>query len=108
MKNYLVILLSILFLFSSSTTRDRDPKDNGLAVVNQVEGLYIFSDSKPVEKYTYLGTVKGNFVWSSGQYESIRDALIKKARKNYQNFDGLILNLKDQGIDKADVIKFEN
>lgn len=77
------------------------------AEVERYQGYYIYTDSKPVQEYTYLGTVKVSTGWS-GQYEPVRDGLIKKALKEYPKADGLILNLKDGGADKADVILFKD
>ena len=57
-------------------------------------------------EYEYLGTVKSN-VTMSGQYEDVRNNLIRRAKKEYPAAEGIILNLKDGGTDKADVIKFK-
>lgn len=82
-------------------------KDNNLAEVNQVQGFYIFVDSKPVQEYEYLGTVKSGLTFSSGQYQSIRDILVKKARKEYPLGNGIIFHFHDGGTDKADIVKFK-
>jgi hypothetical protein len=47
--------------------------------VEQMQGLYIFTDSKPVLDYEYLGTVKVTFALDA-QYQGVRDKLIKKAK----------------------------
>lgn len=74
--------------------------------VDQMQGLYIFTDSKPVLEYEYLGTVKAAFAWDS-QYQGVRDNLIKKAKKDFPNADGLIMQFKSGGTDKCDAIKFK-
>lgn len=73
--------------------------------VQQLQGLYIFTDSKPLTEYKYLGTVTVSTGWS-GQYQPVRDKLIKKAKDDFKDADGLILNFVKNGVDKADVIKF--
>lgn len=40
------------------------------------------------------------------QYESIRNHLIKKAKKNYHDCDGIILKLNKKAIDHAEEIQF--
>ncbi|MDR1866378.1 MAG: hypothetical protein LBR08_12535 [Bacteroidales bacterium] len=78
------------------------------AEVARLQNLYVFSDSTPVKDYEYLGTVKIVIrLLGSGQYTDIRDALIKKAKKEYPDAEGIILNPKDYGADRADVIKFK-
>ena len=73
------------------------------ADVNQIEGLYIFTDSKPVNSYDSLGTVEIGFVKDT-QYESIRGSLIKKAKNKFPYADGLILKLDKKGLDHCVVI----
>jgi len=71
------------------------------AEVNQESGLYIFSDSKPVKEYEYLGTVK--VVTFQGIYKEAIPALIKKAKKEYPSAEAIIYI----DTEKADVIKFK-
>ncbi len=71
----------------------------------QIEGLYIFTDSKPVTPYVYLGEVDLGFV-SGTQYENVRKNLIKRAKQKYPTAEGIILHLNKKGLDKCDVIKF--
>lgn len=76
--------------------------------VDQLQGYYIFVDSKPVMEYEYMGTVKGPSVsFGSGQYQSVRDVLIKRAKKDYPTADALIFTFKDGGTDRCDAIKFK-
>lgn len=74
--------------------------------VEQMQGLYIFTDCKPVLEYEYLGTVKATFSMDS-QYQGVRDKLIRKAKKDFPNADGIILQFKSGGTDKCDAIKFK-
>ena len=78
-----------------------------LAIVNRMENLYVFTDSTPVTEYEYLGTVKVSVVWS-GQYQNVRNSLIKKAKKKYPQAEGIILHMKAGGTDRADVIMFKH
>ena len=83
--------------------------DKAAASARKIQGLYIFSDCTPVSDYQVLGTVSRNpaISFKSSQYENIRDMLIKKAKDQYPMGEGLILDLRDGGTDKADVIKFK-
>lgn len=76
------------------------------AEVEQMQGLYIFTDSKPILEYDYLGTVKATIGMDS-QYQGVRDKLIGKARKDFPNADALIMQFKSGGSDRCDAIKFK-
>ena len=75
------------------------------AEVSRVDGLFIFTDSKPVMPYDSLGQLDAGFVTGT-QYESIRTNLINRAKKKYPEAEGLMLSLNKQGIDQCLVIKF--
>lgn len=107
-KIFITGLLVGLTLFALVSFKSSYEPGKKTADVNTYEGVYIFTDSKPVKEYTYLGTVKSVGAFSSGQYEQVRNKLIKLAKKEYPGCEGIILELKDGGTDKADVIKFTN
>lgn len=71
------------------------------AEVETYQNVRIFTDSKPIKEYEYLGIVKAH-IGLTGHYSEIRGILIKNAIKKYPNAEGLII--KD---DVADVIKFK-
>lgn len=104
MKRYILPILVLVVFASWKITTDKSA-----AKARQVEGLYIFSDCQPAGDYEVLGTVKrtGAVSFKSAQYESVRDILIKRAKQDYPMGEGLILDLRDGGTDKADVIKFK-
>ena len=107
MKNTAVGMIIGVGLTSlvSFTLINYEPKKS-TAEVEQMQGVYIFTDSKPVSEYEYLGTVKSTFGWDS-QYRGVRDRLIKKAKKDFPEGDALILQFKSGGTYKCDVIKFK-
>jgi hypothetical protein len=82
----------------------RVPHDTNKAEVNQVQGIFIFTDSKPVADYTYLGTIKSSFVSLNPQYTNIRDRLISKLKEKFPQANGAILSFNSGGADKADAI----
>lgn len=83
-----------------------EPKKN-TAEVDQVQGIYVFTDSKPISEYDYIGSVKSGMSFSGSQYSDIRDKLIKKMKKDFPDANGLILSLQAGGTDRADAIKFK-
>ena len=87
------------------TVANYEPK-KATGEVEQMQGLYIFTDSKPVLEYEYLGTVKATFGMDS-QYSGVRDKLIKKSKKAFPTADGLIMQFKSGGTDKCDAIRFK-
>ena len=81
---------------------------NKTAEVDQISGFYIFVNSTPVKEYKYIATIKCSGTWGSGQYQDIRNNLIKKARKKYPEGNGIIFYFYDGGTDKADIIKLKD
>ena len=90
------------------------------AEVEQYQGLYVFTDSKPVLEYDYIATVKYNSSMAgrllgtstaATQYEDVRDGLLKIVRKECDKKgykpDAVILHLKSGDADTADLIKFK-
>jgi len=112
MKNIFLKSLIIAVLFAAGISllafnTIEDIKKN-YAVVNQQNGLYIFSDCMPLKPYTFLGEVKsstGGF--GSAQYTNVKLRLLKNAKKKYPQADGIILRLTTGAADRADVIKFD-
>lgn len=108
MKNSILGFLLATFLFTVFAFSNGS-NSNAIAEVNMYQNLHVFSDAKPSSEYEYLGTIKsstGGF--GSPQYESVRDRLIKKAKKEYPRANGLILNLREGKADQADVILFKD
>lgn len=82
--------------------------DVSAAKVERIQGLYIFTDSKPVAEYDYLGTVTIKGVgFKSPQYTVVRDALLNKMKEDYPQAEGAIFYFVNGGTDKVDAIKFK-
>lgn len=75
------------------------------AEVEKVDGLYIFTDCKPVLPYDSIGAVDAGFVTGT-QYETIRDNIVKRVNKLYKDADGIVINYNKKGIDIGTVVKF--
>ena len=101
-----IIFSAIIFIAVGFSVKHNSEKAQ--ATVNQVQGVYIFIDSKPVADYTYLGTVDTKGVVSSNpQYTVVRDKLIKRIKKDWPAADGVIFSFNAGGKDHADAIKFK-
>lgn len=108
MKKLIYPFICALLIFSSIAATVAYEAKNSTAEVEQYEGIFIFTDSKPVKEYDYLGTIKGpSITWDGGQYFGLRNSLIKKCKKDYPSANALILHPNNNGFDKADVIKFK-
>ena len=71
------------------------------ADVSIYQNVRVFTDCKPVSEYEYLGTVKVRLS-VTGEYTEVRDILLKNAKKDYPNCEGIII-----AGEKADVIRFK-
>jgi len=75
--------------------------DYAKAKAKKLNGIYVFTECEPIEKYKILDREKVTMTWS-GQYSEIRDKLVKKSIKHNPDADGVIL-----GSTMHCVIKFE-
>lgn len=85
-------------------TAFKTPKNEISAKVEINQGYFIFHYCKPAEDYLYLGTEKIKISWS-GKPAEMLEIMIKKARKNYPESNGIIFT--GQEMDQAQIIKFE-
>ncbi len=83
-------------------------KNKARAKVEQMQGVYVFVDCEPVTESSYIGTAKSKgSPFSSPQYTSVRDGLIKKCKKDFKEFDAIIFKFVDGGSDMADAVKLK-
>jgi hypothetical protein len=106
MKNLFSFIAGLCVVFAFSFSRQSEVKKS-LAEVEQMEGIYVFVDSRPVREFDHLGTAKIGVSFGSPQYAQLRDRLISKVKKEFPNADGVILHFSAGGVDKADAIKFK-
>ena len=103
-----VFIGSSLLLAVGFTVASYDVKKS-TAEVNQIQGIFIFTNSKPLSEYEYLGSIKTSSIVSLGsaQYQPVRDKMIKKIKKDYPQANGAIFYFNNGSADKADAIKFK-
>lgn len=106
-------LVTLLIAFIAISVNDFYSQNN-IAIVNKISGFYIFNDCQPLAEYEVVGEVNTNnhkdndITNSGGQYQPVRDYLIKTARSVNYTADGLILSLVNGATDKALIIKFKD
>lgn len=104
MKRLLFIFVALcLFVWSGF----RLLEDKSLAKVERIQGIYIFSDSRPVADYDVVGTMKIGLM-GNPQYEKLRNEFIREMKWKYKEADGLILHLNNGGADTAEAIKLKD
>lgn len=94
--------IAIVSLFSFKLIYE--PKKS-TAEVETVQGVYVFTTSKPVKEYEYLGNVQCGAVVMSKNYEDLMPKMVKKVKDKFPNADGVIF--KNNMIYECDVIKFK-
>lgn len=97
MKKTSVLIFVLAAIFAAFSYGDTKSS----AVSDQMEGLNIFMQSKPVSEYNYLGSVKKSLAWS-GDAKEMLNSMIKKVKKDYPTANGVIFTSVE--MDKADAV----
>ncbi len=100
-KQIIYFFLGTILMFMVSSGYENYVVSKQTAHVETFQNVYVFTDSKPVMEYEYLGTVKVK-LGITGYYDETRNILIKNAKKEYPQLDAIIIREF-----KADVIKFK-
>jgi hypothetical protein len=96
--------LILMFSFANQSTEVKQTT----AEVSRLNGMAVFIESESVMEYDVLGDVKYDGTFGvTGQYQEVRDALIKKAKKKHKDANGIIIRFCNECTDRADVIKFK-
>lgn len=96
----ILIGLSMSFLISAGI--DNYVAGKQTAEAQMKSGLYVFTDSKPVQPYEYIATVKSGIV-KSGYYDEVINSIIKKVKKQYPQAEAIIFVPNAE----AEVIRFK-
>lgn len=88
MKRLFFALLVIVTFSAFKTIYDLRKNS---AEVDQVQGVYIFSNSKPVSEFEYLGKVKGPAVASS-EFGDMVQYMSKRAKEQFPNCNAIIFD----------------
>jgi hypothetical protein len=94
------IFFILVFIFGAA----KAPAQNNCATIKSIEGVQIFINAEPGNKYKYLGTTKINITLTGAPGELIQ-AIIKKTKKNYPGANALIF--KSLELDEAEAIILE-
>lgn len=96
---------TMLYNSNNSNNITGNENTNVSAIINQEKGLYLFVESKPNFEYVELGNVKAGLTFS-GQYNELKNEIIKKTLKNYPGANALIFNT-EKDCSQAIAIKFK-
>jgi hypothetical protein len=107
-KITLTVLVTTFVALGYSFKTIHDLKKSS-AEVNEVAGIYIFSDSKPLMEYEVIGEVGLAFATTqSPAHSNLREVFVKKLKDKYPTGEALIFkNDPYGGTHKADVIVFK-
>lgn len=94
----------VLIILTSIMAMSQEEIDYSLANVgNQIEGVYIFVQSEPVQHYTHVGTINVNV--RNLDRKTFTNA-IEKAKKHYPYFNGMIFRYEK--LSRVDLVKFDD
>lgn len=110
------IILTFLLVLPLSYTFSQIGAQNDISLckVAKIFGLYAFTDCEPISDYEVIGEVvvsgalSPDIQRSGGQYQPVRDELIKAAKAANYQVEGVILTFITGGVDKAHLVKFKN
>lgn len=95
MKNARPMLLGgflAVLLITTMALTPPYPFDKPSALVEQIQGIYIFSYSRPVLEYKVIGIVKAPSARFSDASDKCLESLIKRAKDNFPDVEALIVN----------------
>jgi hypothetical protein len=111
MKKTILLIVLTGFLMSAYSQESKPKKSD--ATVEQIQGMYIFVDCTPKAEYQFLGTISsgsgfGKAMGGASEYDQKKSKLIRNAKEDFPQADGLILHFVKGGKDTADAIKFKD
>lgn len=101
------IFFVLLNILSEQKTMPIEKDKTETSTLIPVDGLFVYTDSKPTQDYEILGVLDITFSLAV-QYSDIRNKFIEKCLEDYPTADGLILTLNSGSTDTATVIKFKD
>ncbi len=105
MKNKSLLLGILLIAMQSMVFSQTINNDYSLAKVGEkINGVLIFINAEPYYEYNYIATIKVSINWSGTKTENF-EKTIKKAKKKYSSFNGMIFH--SENLNKADLIRFK-
>lgn len=103
-KNMIYFVAGILSISLLSFKVAEQMAEKSSAKVEQIKGVYVFTNSKPIREYEYLGSFEPKVV-PSKRTKTIIEFMITKGTEKYPQADGIIF--KDDELVEADLIKFK-
>lgn len=105
-KTFFGKIAALTLLVSISLSSFAQDYDKSVARVQKNNGIFAFCDNEPISDYEIVDRAKVSISWS-GQFNEIRNKLVKKAVKDYPNADGIVISMSNSSSDKAIILKFK-
>lgn len=101
-------LALVFVLISAASLRQPTAYDvrKNTAEVEMVHGIYVFTDSKPVLEYQYIGKVEAFWIVQD-DYETVRDEVVRLVKKKQKEANAVILHFSGSSF-TGDAIKIED
>lgn len=95
-----LLMLIVVFGFCQEQEKDFSLSRAG----KKIQGVYIFLLTEPFYQYKFIATIEAELNWSKIKDEDF-EKVIKKAKKKYPYFNGLLFN--SDNFEKASLIQFD-
>jgi hypothetical protein len=82
-----ILILVALFLMASTYTESQKPN---MALVEKVNGLYVFVKSEPVMKFEKLGTVKSANIINSYKADYLLEHMTSRAKEKHNTCNAVM------------------
>lgn len=107
MKPLYTFIAGLVFagLFSFTHLQTAYDARKSTAEVEQYQGIYIFTDCKPVLEYEYIGKVTAFWI-AKTDYETVRDEITRQVKKKQKDANAVILHFSE-GSYTGDAIKIK-
>ncbi len=92
------LLALVLFAFVQTTNENS-------AIVNKIDGYYIFIESKPLKEYEVLGDIKSPGVVWNGRPAEMMNVMMKRLKKDYPKADAILF--ESHKLEQAKAIQFK-
>lgn len=105
MKKF-ITLFCFIALIGLTSTITAYVSTKGIATVNQVQGMYIFIQSKPAIEYDFLGSVSSSAIVKSKKEDDIVPHMIKRVKEAHPTANAIVF-ISGSNLCKVDALKLK-
>lgn len=98
-----LLLICSAMAFTTSTPEEADP--HAMAVVEKVDGYYIFHKAMPTAAYEVIGELKEPKFAMNGKPDEMFKLALKALKKDYPKADAVIISSLQDGAGQAIMFK---